>query len=196
MPTPPSSLHPCPRRDLQRIPCHRADLEGRRKWRCPRSLPFSQPAGAAGVKHARGASRKQSRSLPRIGWRARSRLAAPHEQPRCPGGPAAGVAALRAGQRAGARGACQKFLHPGSSTCFQPKSQVARRHSSRWKLLHGWSLCSHTNAESQRLRASPQPWHGYSTREDLPSRFTASLCQYSNKPGCNGRKKRSSCLPL
>lgn len=57
--TPLSSLHPCPHRDLQSIPhCH-ADLEGRRKQHCHHSLPFPQPASAAGGKSVRGASEKE-----------------------------------------------------------------------------------------------------------------------------------------
>ena len=120
-------------------------------------------------------------------------VGAPHECPVCPSGLAACTAGLEAWQRAEARGGDWKFLYPSGSTCFQHKIQAARRCSSRWELLHGWSLRSHTDSESQRLTASPQPWHSHGTREDFPCRFTASLCQYSNKPGCNGRNKRSLC---
>lgn len=113
-------------------------------------------------------------------------VGAPHECLRCPRGLAPSLET---------QNACWKLLYPCSSVCFQHKIQTSRRWFSRWEFLHGQSLCSHTDSESQCLGASSQPWQSHSVREDFPCCFTMSPCQYSNKPGCNEWNKLS-CLCL
>lgn len=110
----------------------------------------------------------------------------PHECLRCPRGLAPALET---------QDACQKLPYPSSSMCFQHKIQASRRWSCRLELLHGQSLCSHIDSESQCLGALSQPWQSRSIRKDFPCCFTVPPCQYSNKPGCNGWNKLS-CLCL
>lgn len=89
----------------------------------------------------------------------------------------------------------RNFCTPAGLCASSIKSRHPERWSSRLELLHGQSLCSHIDSETQCLGASSQPWQNHSIREDFPCCFTVSPCQYSNKPGCNGWNKLS-CLCL